>query len=56
MRIDPRQLDAVSLYRLMITVVVPRPIAWVSTQSAAGILNAAPFSYFQALSSAPPMV
>ncbi len=56
MRIDPRELDATSLYRLMITCVVPRPIAWVSTRSAAGILNAAPFSYFQALSSAPPMV
>ncbi|MEE8104481.1 MAG: flavin reductase family protein [Planctomycetota bacterium] len=56
MRIDPAGLEARDLYRLMISVVVPRPIAWVSTKSAAGVLNAAPFSYFQALSSQPPMV
>lgn len=56
MRIDPAGLEARDLYRLMISVVVPRPIAWVSTKSAAGVLNAAPFSYFQALSSKPPMV
>jgi flavin reductase (DIM6/NTAB) family NADH-FMN oxidoreductase RutF len=56
MRIDPNGLEARDLYRLMISVVVPRPIAWVSTKSAAGVLNAAPFSYFQALSGEPPMV
>ena len=56
MRIDPAHLDARQLYHLMITCVVPRPIAWVSSQSVDGILNAAPFSYFQALSSAPPTV
>ncbi len=56
MRIDPAEKESVDLYRLMISVVVPRPIAWVSTKSAAGVLNAAPFSYFQALSSKPPMV
>ena len=56
MEIDPAALDPRALYRLMISVVVPRPIAWVSTRDAAGILNAAPFSYFQALSSKPPTV
>ena len=54
MLIDPANLDPKDLYRLMITCVVPRPIAWVSTTSKAGVHNAAPFSYFQALSSAPP--
>jgi len=54
MRIDPADLEPRDLYRLMISVVVPRPIAWVSTRSPDGVLNAAPFSYFQALSSAPP--
>jgi flavin reductase (DIM6/NTAB) family NADH-FMN oxidoreductase RutF len=40
----------------MISVVVPRPIAWVSTVAPDGTTNAAPFSYFQALSSVPPVV
>jgi flavin reductase (DIM6/NTAB) family NADH-FMN oxidoreductase RutF len=56
MLIDPADLDRRQLYRLMISIIVPRPIAWVSTQAADGTLNAAPFSYFQALSSQPPMV
>jgi flavin reductase (DIM6/NTAB) family NADH-FMN oxidoreductase RutF/uncharacterized damage-inducible protein DinB len=56
MRIDPADLKGPDAYRLMISVIVPRPIAWVSTVSAGGVLNAAPFSYFQALSSRPPMI
>lgn len=36
--------------------VVPRPIAWVSTRSADGITNLAPFSYFNAVSSDPPIL
>ncbi len=56
MLIDPTKLDPADAYRLMISVIVPRPIAWVSTQSADGVLNAAPFSYFQALGSNPPML
>jgi flavin reductase (DIM6/NTAB) family NADH-FMN oxidoreductase RutF len=56
MLIDPAGLDAKALYKLMISIIVPRPIAWTSTISADGVLNAAPFSYFQALSSKPPMV
>jgi len=56
MQIDPAALSPPEIYRLMISVVVPRPIAWVSTRSPQGALNAAPFSYFQALSSRPPMV
>jgi len=56
MLVDPAGLDTKALYRLMISVIVPRPIAWTSTVSADGVLNAAPFSYFQALSSKPPMV
>jgi flavin reductase (DIM6/NTAB) family NADH-FMN oxidoreductase RutF len=56
MRIDPADLGPKDLYLLMTSVIVPRPIAWVSTRRADGALNAAPFSYFQALSSAPPTV
>ena len=35
--------------------VVPRPIGWISTLSADGVPNAAPYSYFNAVGSAPPM-
>lgn len=36
--------------------VVPRPIGWISTVSASGVANLAPFSFFNAISDAPPMV
>ena len=42
-------------YKLMISSTVPRPIALLSTISASGTRNLAPFSYFQAVSSDPPM-
>lgn len=40
-------------YHLLTSLVVPRPIGWVSSRSAAGVLNLAPFSYFSALSATP---
>jgi flavin reductase (DIM6/NTAB) family NADH-FMN oxidoreductase RutF len=40
-------------YKLLIGAVVPRPIAWVTTISAAGVVNAAPFSFFNCLSADP---
>jgi flavin reductase (DIM6/NTAB) family NADH-FMN oxidoreductase RutF len=43
-------------YKLLASTVTPRPIAWVVSQDAAGILNAAPFSFFNAFSSEPPIV
>jgi flavin reductase (DIM6/NTAB) family NADH-FMN oxidoreductase RutF len=43
-------------YQLLTSLVVPRPIAWVSTRSAAGTANLAPFSYFAALSPTPFLV
>ena len=43
-------------YRLLTSLVVPRPIAWASTWSADGTPNLAPFSYFAALSSTPALV
>ena len=36
------------LYKLLISTVVPRPIAWVATQGVDGTVNAAPFSFFNA--------
>jgi flavin reductase (DIM6/NTAB) family NADH-FMN oxidoreductase RutF len=43
-------------YKLLISTVVPRPIAWIVSQSREGQLNAAPFSFFNAFSADPPVV
>lgn len=41
-------------YKLMTSTITPRPIAWVTSQNVAGVVNAAPFSFFNAMGSAPP--
>ncbi len=43
-------------YKLLSATIVPRPIAWVVTQDRQGVLNAAPFSFFNAMSGDPPLV
>ena len=43
-------------YRLLTSLIVPRPIGWISTVSEDGVANLAPFSYFGALASSPMMV
>jgi flavin reductase (DIM6/NTAB) family NADH-FMN oxidoreductase RutF len=53
---DPTVLTPADFYRFMISAIVPRPIAFVSTVSAAGTLNLAPFSYFVALTNRPPLL
>lgn len=45
-----------SLYRVLSSAVVPRPIAWVSTRSEAGVDNLAPYSFFTVASVEPPVV
>ena len=54
MRLDFAALDAAEAYRWMTATVTPRPIAWVSTRSADGVDNLAPFSFFQVVCDAPP--
>ena len=56
MRIDPAELGAERIYRLMTGIVVPRPIAWVTSLSRSGVLNLAPFSAFTFVSQKPPML
>ncbi len=56
MILDPRSLSTPDVYRFLISAVVPRPIAFVSTIGADGGTNLAPFSYFNAVSSEPPLV
>ncbi len=53
---DPRTTGRDDFYRLLTAVVVPRPIAWVSTVSATGTENLAPHSFFTIASVRPPMV
>lgn len=54
--IDPASQSERDNYKVMIGSIVPRPIAWVTTQTASGTVNAAPFSYFNIVSSNPPMI
>jgi flavin reductase (DIM6/NTAB) family NADH-FMN oxidoreductase RutF len=54
--IDPRNATPRDIYQLMIGSIVPRPIAFVSSISAAGIPNLAPFSFFTGVSADPPVV
>lgn len=56
MIIDPAELDTTSVYKLLVGAVVPRPIAWVSSRSRDGILNLAPYSFFNVASREPPML
>jgi flavin reductase (DIM6/NTAB) family NADH-FMN oxidoreductase RutF len=53
MELDPATLDQRDRYKLLIGGIVPRPIAFVSTISAAGAHNLAPFSFFAGVSSEP---
>lgn len=56
MEIDLETLPQPDRYKLLTSLVVPRPIAWVTSQSSDGILNAAPFSFFNVFGSKPPLV
>jgi flavin reductase (DIM6/NTAB) family NADH-FMN oxidoreductase RutF len=56
MIIDPHTVTPNVSYRLLVGSVVPRPIAFVSTVSAAGVNNLAPFSFFNAVCGDPPVI
>jgi len=56
MILDPSAVSPGDLYRFMISVVVPRPIAFVSTVGRDGRFNVAPFSYFNAITNRPPLL
>jgi len=54
--VDPESVPPRDLHQFLISVVVPRPIAFVSSAGADGRFNVAPFSYFNLISSRPPLV
>lgn len=54
MIVDCQQLSPAELYPLFAGLIVPRPIAWISTVDPEGRSNLAPFSFFQLVTDAPP--
>ena len=53
MQIDPKANSVQDNYKLITNLVVPRPIAWVTSRSETNIVNLAPFSFFNAIGSDP---
>src|SRR5438034_1066504 len=49
MLFDMETLEAQNRYKILASTVTPRPIAWVTTRSEDGVVNAAPYSFFNAL-------
>ena len=56
MRIDVSNTEVVAVYQMLVGLVTPRPIAWVTTISEQGVVNLAPFSFFNAFGANPPVV
>lgn len=56
MLFDFSDMDSKERYKLLVSTITPRPIAWVVSQDSAGELNAAPFSFFNAFAGDPPVV
>ncbi len=54
MLVDADQIRPRDVYRHLISLITPRPIAWVSTRSKEGVSNLAPFSFFSGVGSRPP--
>ena len=55
MQLELAALPPLERYKLLIGLVIPRPIAWISTRSANGVANCAPFSFFNVFSEDPPL-
>lgn len=56
MLIDVAQANVVDVYRRLVDVVTPRPIAWVTSLDSEGRVNLAPFSFYNAFGANPPVV
>lgn len=53
---DAAAMPPKEAYHLLTGCVVPRPVAWITSRSKEGVLNAAPFSFFNVVSSDPPLL
>ena len=56
MIVSPSDISHSELYGILLNSVAPRPIAWVSTISGSGVLNLAPFSFFNCVCVDPPLL
>jgi flavin reductase (DIM6/NTAB) family NADH-FMN oxidoreductase RutF len=56
LHIDPKEISTKDLHQYMVSAVAPRPIAWASTVDEDGNPNLAPYSFFNAFSSNPPIL
>jgi flavin reductase (DIM6/NTAB) family NADH-FMN oxidoreductase RutF len=56
MHIDPKTLNRRDMHEMLMAMIMPRPIAWVSTVNENGVFNLAPFSQFTSVSLRPPIV
>lgn len=56
MKIEASHLNTNQAYKLLSGIVVPRPIAWITTRTSPTVVNLAPFSCFTFVSSDPPMI
>ena len=56
MKLDIATTPVVDAYQMLVGLVTPRPIAWVTTLSATGVVNLAPFSFFNTFGANPPVV
>jgi len=56
MKIDPTQHRESENYKLLTSLVIPRPMAWVTSVNESGLINLAPFSFFNAISSDPLLI
>lgn len=54
MEFDLNRLGPAACYKMLASVIVPRPIAWITTRALDGTVNAAPFSFFNMMGSDPP--
>jgi flavin reductase (DIM6/NTAB) family NADH-FMN oxidoreductase RutF len=56
MELDLEGQHASRAYAMLVSLITPRPIAWVTTLDETGTVNAAPFSFFNALGANPPII
>ncbi|MFN9984454.1 MAG: flavin reductase family protein [Pirellula sp.] len=56
MLIEVSQSSVIDVYQMLVGLVTPRPIAWVTTMSKEGVVNLAPFSFFNVFGANPPIV
>ena len=56
MHVEFSALSPTAAYATMTQTIVPRPVAWITSVGETGVLNLAPYSYFNAMASDPPLV